>query len=622
MMLIGKVVSLVVFVGVGVAVDVRIEDDGLAISLDGVGRVHAEWLRERCTSALSVDQVTLQRLHAPHEYEPPRVLNATIQNELLEVTFADFHASSFKVEELARQAVDDSIKEAPSSFIQFPQALRPELELWTSNLTLPPMMPYAEILEPKTRLRLYALLQSTGVVLARGAPREERVCSGIAAKLSTLRVTEWGENFDVRSVVSNEPNVKRDLAYTPKAIGMHTDNPYRYPTPDFQLLHAIDQCECEVFPCDECTVRNYFVDGFAIAERLATEDPELFDALATVPVRFENNGGDGTSALWHVVPHFELKPQFAAAMAFKHDTPVCRGARCLQAIRFSAKSGGYAPRLPPDELEIFYKAKRRFSELAHDPSMVIELQLRRGDIVIFDNKRLLHARSAILPSDGDRFVQGCYLDRDGIFFHYERARRELNENPLAAPWTSLANAPKPAFDEMGAEYAKIDVARNLASMLEAQVGLYLGQPVDLMEHGLQTASRAFRAGESDDLVVAGLFHDVTEHLVPKGHGEAAAALLAPYVDPATHWLLTHHEVFQGYYYFHHFGADRNTRDALRDSPHWELARRWCHDYDQAAFDPSYPSLPLDFLMTIANRVLSREPYWWNPAHLKRVAITG
>ena len=77
-----------------------------------------------------------------------------------------------------------------------------------------------------------------------------------------------------------------------------------------------------------------------------------------------------------------------------------------------------------------------------------------------------------------------------------------------------------------------------------------------------------------------LLHDVTESISPKGHGEVISSLLAPFISERAQWLLHHHEVFQGYYYFHHFGGDSNMRDALRGSPHWELTARWCDDYDQ------------------------------------------
>ena len=97
--------------------------------------------------------------------------------------------------------------------------------------------------------------------------------------------------------------------------------------------------------------------GFHVVEQLARDDPDAFTLLATVPVRFENNGGDNSSALWFHVPHLQLHPEHLVPGA-----PPCLGARCVRAIRFSAKSGGFAPgALPHETLSRFYAARRRFS---------------------------------------------------------------------------------------------------------------------------------------------------------------------------------------------------------------------------------------------------------------------
>ena len=97
------------------------------------------------------------------------------------------------------------------------------------------------------------------------------------------------------------------------------------------------------------------------------------------------------------------------------------GAEYVRSIRFSSKSGGYTP---PDTPGKFYEARRLFSEMLHSPETNVYLQLAPGDMVIFDNERILHARSSIAESDGDRFLQGCYLNRDGIKLGYERLRRK------------------------------------------------------------------------------------------------------------------------------------------------------------------------------------------------------
>ena len=110
--------------------------------------------------------------------------------------------------------------------------------------------------------------------------------------------------------------------------------------------------------------------GFHVVEQLARDDPDAFTLLATVPVRFENNGGDNSSALWFHVPHLQLHPEHLVPGA-----PPCLGARCVRAIRFSAKSGGFAPgALPHETLSRFYAARRRFSRMIHDPQHTVSLQ--------------------------------------------------------------------------------------------------------------------------------------------------------------------------------------------------------------------------------------------------------
>jgi len=98
----------------------------------------------------------------------------------------------------------------------------------------------------------------------------------------------------------------------------------------------------------------------------------------------------------------------------------------VRAINFSTKSGMYAPPLDSSVLDRFYRARRRFSEMLHHESHVASLQLRPGDILVFDNRRVLHARSAIQPSDGFRWLQGCYIHREGLQATYERLLRRAH----------------------------------------------------------------------------------------------------------------------------------------------------------------------------------------------------
>ena len=116
-----------------------------------------------------------------------------------------------------------------------------------------------------------------------------------------------------------------------------------------------------------------------------------------------------------------------------------------------------------------------------------------------------------------------------------------------------------------------------------------------------------RGNERPDLVVSALLHDVADVFAPLNHSAGAAALLEPYVDDEAHWTVHHHGVFQGYYYFHHLGGDRNARDQYMTSPHAEACVMFCADYDQNCFDPDYDTLPIDAFRPLLDEVFGRPP---------------
>jgi predicted HD phosphohydrolase len=130
-----------------------------------------------------------------------------------------------------------------------------------------------------------------------------------------------------------------------------------------------------------------------------------------------------------------------------------------------------------------------------------------------------------------------------------------------------------------------------------------GYQVSRLEHCLQAATRAHRAGEDEETVVCALLHDIGDHLAPANHSEVAAALLRPYVSERNYWIVKHHGVFQGYYYFHHTGQDPNARDRWRDHPYYQATVDFCENYDQVSFDPDYDSRPLSFFEPMVRRVL-------------------
>lgn len=145
--------------------------------------------------------------------------------------------------------------------------------------------------------------------------------------------------------------------------------------------------------------------------------------------------------------------------------------------------------------------------------------------------------------------------------------------------------------------------RIMAALSKLAQGLS-GYRINRLEHSLQGATRAHRAGESDEMVVAILLHDIGDELAPHSHSEMAAAILRPFVSEKIYWIVKHHGVFQMYYYAHHCGGDRNTREMFSDSPWYQDAIDFCHNYDQNCFDPDYDTEPLAFFEPVLRRVLA------------------
>lgn len=143
-----------------------------------------------------------------------------------------------------------------------------------------------------------------------------------------------------------------------------------------------------------------------------------------------------------------------------------------------------------------------------------------------------------------------------------------------------------------------------------------GYKVSRLEHVLQAATRAYRAGESEEWIMAALMHDIGDDLATYSHSEMAAAVLRPFVSEEIYWVIKHHGVFQMYYYAHHSGGDRHARDQFAGHQYYESAVRFCHEYDQNCFDPDYQSEPLEFFKPMIERVFSK-PKAFDPEHIAR-----
>ncbi len=167
------------------------------------------------------------------------------------------------------------------------------------------------------------------------------------------------------------------------------------------------------------------------------------------------------------------------------------------------------------------------------------------------------------------------------------------EHPRAT-FTSFAES---TADDWAKILPQLDVTQSLVAdrvmdlmrSLETDHG---GFPVDRLEHSLQTATRAERAGRDDEYVLCALLHDIGDTLSPFNHPDIAAGILKPFVSEANYFMVQNHGVFQGYYFWDYIGLDGSAREKFRASPHFDHTEEFCALYDQTAFDATYTSNPL------------------------------
>ena len=132
-----------------------------------------------------------------------------------------------------------------------------------------------------------------------------------------------------------------------------------------------------------------------------------------------------------------------------------------------------------------------------------------------------------------------------------------------------------------------------------------GYQVSRLEHSSQTASRALREKASEEMIVAALLHDIGDTIASANHADLAATMLEPFVSEENYWIVKHHGIFQGYYFFEYLGLDKNMRDEYRDSPYWHACAEFCAKYDQNSFDPEYENMSLEEFEPMVRNVFSK-----------------
>lgn len=343
--------------------------------------IHPLWLRERCQDAASIDHTTRQRLYDPSDLDLDLALTAVSEPSPghFHLRFSDGHEAEFSAGEiLAEAALAPGDSDCPAP------------QLWSAVLTDLPRARWHEHPGDAELFDWASQFLRLGFLIFSGVPAEEGAILKVAATFGFTRTTNFGALFNVRST----PQAS-DLAYTSIALDPHTDNPYRFPVPGVQLLHCLVN--------ETSGGLSTLVDAFAVAEALKVRDPGAFRILTGAAVRFR-----------YTDPVTEL---IASAAPIELDVT-----GRVRAVHFSPRLD-FVPLLPPGELSTYYRARRAFDHLLRAPEFEIRFLLGQGELLMMDNCRLLHGRTGFDPSEGLRYLQGCYIDIDGPRSLYRVLRR-------------------------------------------------------------------------------------------------------------------------------------------------------------------------------------------------------
>jgi gamma-butyrobetaine dioxygenase len=365
----------------------------------------AVWLRHNCPCPDCRDQVTGQRL-----VEITQIANGTVASvtaelaDCLEVTFTPGgHRSVFSRAWLAANGNPVSERDAHD-------ASDPRTEdgkvLWrAADMAAVPAADWASYqTDDEVREYLLDAVARYGAGLLRGVPAEDGMVTAVAETFGHVRETNYGRIFDVR-VVADPAN----LAFTSAAIAPHTDNPYRDPVPTLQLLHCLRDADLGG--------DTVLIDGFAAAAALRAADPVSFGVLTQTPVPFSYV--DKETSLTACQPLIAVSPRGRIVCVRLNN-------RSMQPVR-----------LPFDQAEAVYAAYRAWAELVARPEFALRLRLAPGDCLIFDNTRIMHARTAFssppapeaaaapgATASAERHLQGCYADLDGLLSTLAVLRRD------------------------------------------------------------------------------------------------------------------------------------------------------------------------------------------------------
>ena len=346
--------------------------------------IHPFWLRERVNSENFLDQKTQQRL-----FDPTMIKNSS---EISKVNISDkFLEVSFKDGAYAKLVIENILKEfEKENELYFINKISWKSDFQNNNIYKFNKNFFEEEIMYESLLDFYKY----GFVIFENVPTQDNFIVNFANSIGSIRRTNFGEFFNVKS----KPN-PNDLAYTSLPLAPHTDNPYRKPVPCIQLLHCIEN--------EVGGGLSTLVDGLAVTEELKKEHPSFFQILTEIKVRFQFVDDNVVLEDWAEMIQLDENKR-------------------LKQVRFSPRLD-FVPLMDKGKLELYYAARNKISEMYNSEKFRIEFRLKAGDLLMMDNYRLLHGRTEYNANEGNRFLQGCYIDYDSTEGKLKHLKRKFNK---------------------------------------------------------------------------------------------------------------------------------------------------------------------------------------------------
>ncbi len=345
--------------------------------------IHPFWLRERVNSENFLDQKTQQRLFDPTMLKnSSEISKVNISDKFLEVSFKDGAYAKLVIENILKEFEKDNE-------LYFINKISWKSDFQNNNIYKFNKNFFEEKIMYESLLDFYKY----GFVIFENVPTQDNFIVNFANSIGSIRRTNFGEFFNVKS----KPN-PNDLAYTSLPLAPHTDNPYRKPVPCIQLLHCIEN--------EVGGGLSTLVDGLAVTEELKKEHPSFFQILTEIKVRFQFVDNNVVLEDWAEMIQLDENKR-------------------LRQVRFSPRLD-FVPLMDKEKLELYYAARNKISEMYNSEKFRIEFKLKPGDLLMMDNYRLLHGRTEYNANEGNRFLQGCYIDYDSTEGKLKHLKRKFN----------------------------------------------------------------------------------------------------------------------------------------------------------------------------------------------------